>query len=326
MTTPSWITNKAQRGAPSSIAGAGLVAVDFISAGELVGVKNGRVLTQEEFLASPAFSRHTEMQINDDTFVAAYELDEVDDSMMYINHSCDPSIGHQGINTFFALRDIAPGEELLADYGASFTYDDFKLEGCQCGSEHCRGTITNRDWLLPEVRERLQGYFPDFVKYKLHDIGDIMIMAMHWLDDRVQIRYHGDDRVDFWNHDGNAGWRGNELHAALTNIDVLRQGQFAALLQRNTFLLLDAENEIDANAVADANAIQRSIDRARGMSGRGNLVTIEHDRFFNFRMSRADEPLAGDRPYVLDTVPNRDPSTFVPPQEIAPLLLSDFSM
>ena len=59
----------------------------------------------------------------------------------YINHSCQPnafcSIIHGHI-LFFALRDIAPGEEITIDYVASF-HDDRKR--CDCGAPNCRGTI-----------------------------------------------------------------------------------------------------------------------------------------------------------------------------------------
>ena len=59
----------------------------------------------------------------------------------FINHSCAP-------NTFFrctplraevyALRDIAPGEELTVDYGE--TQHDGKLP-CRCGAANCRRYI-----------------------------------------------------------------------------------------------------------------------------------------------------------------------------------------
>lgn len=59
----------------------------------------------------------------------------------YINHSCQPNAyvsvmyGHI---LFFALRDIAPGEEITCDYVLSF-HDDRKK--CDCGAPNCRGTI-----------------------------------------------------------------------------------------------------------------------------------------------------------------------------------------
>lgn len=69
----------------------------------------------------------------------------------YINHSCRPNAyvtilyGHI---LFFALRDIAPGEEITIDYVTSF-HDDRKR--CDCGAADCRGTI-NKLKSKPAVR------------------------------------------------------------------------------------------------------------------------------------------------------------------------------
>lgn len=59
----------------------------------------------------------------------------------YINHSCEPNCDAQlvqGCILLFALRDIAPGEEITVDYGRSFHTDRKK---CRCRSFSCRGTI-----------------------------------------------------------------------------------------------------------------------------------------------------------------------------------------
>lgn len=59
----------------------------------------------------------------------------------FVNHSCRPNSfvrilrGHV---IFFALRDIAPGEEITLDYVESYHPDDY---GCRCGAPGCRGTI-----------------------------------------------------------------------------------------------------------------------------------------------------------------------------------------
>ena len=61
--------------------------------------------------------------------------------LRYINHSCDPNtyMRVSGVHVeFYALRDIATGEELTCDYGP--THHDGKLP-CRCGSTGCRGFI-----------------------------------------------------------------------------------------------------------------------------------------------------------------------------------------
>src|ERR1041384_5629010 len=59
----------------------------------------------------------------------------------FINHSCQPNcfvkIVHGHI-IFFALRDIAPGEEITMYYVNSYHPD---TKRCRCGATGCRGTI-----------------------------------------------------------------------------------------------------------------------------------------------------------------------------------------
>ncbi len=58
----------------------------------------------------------------------------------YINHSCEPNCGlviAGGQIAIFALRDIAPGEEITVDYLDS---DDFAQAPCRCQSANCRQT------------------------------------------------------------------------------------------------------------------------------------------------------------------------------------------
>src|ERR1700722_17550615 len=65
----------------------------------------------------------------------------------YMNHSCDPNCEVDEIKDrvwIFAVRDIAPGEELLWDYNL---YDDEDPAPCHCGSPKCRGTMYSEDWL-----------------------------------------------------------------------------------------------------------------------------------------------------------------------------------
>ncbi len=59
----------------------------------------------------------------------------------YINHSCQPNCYTRtthGHILFMALRDLAPGEEITADYGESYHENTRK---CGCGVPHCRGSI-----------------------------------------------------------------------------------------------------------------------------------------------------------------------------------------
>lgn len=61
--------------------------------------------------------------------------------MQYVNHSCTPNTFMRIIHghvIFFALRDIAPGEELTLDYVNSYHPDSYR---CRCKSPGCRGSL-----------------------------------------------------------------------------------------------------------------------------------------------------------------------------------------
>ncbi|MDQ3625973.1 MAG: SET domain-containing protein-lysine N-methyltransferase [Verrucomicrobiota bacterium] len=62
------------------------------------------------------------------------------DATAYINHSCAPncfSRTTRGHLLFFALRDIAPGEEITLDY----TPSQHPGRPCTCGAPNCRGVM-----------------------------------------------------------------------------------------------------------------------------------------------------------------------------------------
>jgi len=61
---------------------------------------------------------------------------------MYLNHSCAPNCETEEDEDehiwIRAIRDIAPGEELVYDY---FLYDGEGAAPCTCGAKNCRGTM-----------------------------------------------------------------------------------------------------------------------------------------------------------------------------------------
>ena len=141
----------------SPIHGKGLFATHAISAGEIVAVKGGHVLTRTQWSALAPELGSAEIQISEDLFIAPARQDEREGSMLYTNHSCDPNIAIRGQIVFVAMRDIAAGEELTHDWA---TTDDLDYEmACRCGRTTCRGTVTGRDWMKPELQARYRGWF-----------------------------------------------------------------------------------------------------------------------------------------------------------------------
>jgi hypothetical protein len=79
----------------------------------------------------------------------------------YINHSCEPNgcgVLVDGRIFLFALRDIAPGEEIAVDYVSSYHSNQKR---CHCQTPTCRGTlnrIKERRVPPPFAREVADGH------------------------------------------------------------------------------------------------------------------------------------------------------------------------
>jgi hypothetical protein len=150
---------------PSPIHGTGLFAKHAIARGDIVAVKGGHVLTAAHWAdLQPAFGP-AEIQISEDLVIAPADQTERDGSMLYTNHSCDPNLAIQGQIVLVAMRDVTAGEELTIDW-ATTDDGDYEMQ-CRCGSARCRGTITGKDWMKPELQEKYRGWFCWFLQQKI---------------------------------------------------------------------------------------------------------------------------------------------------------------
>lgn len=143
--------------------GYGIYACQFISAGDLIAVWSGIVVTPERLQTLPLeIQRHT-VQVEEDLYLASINPDEPPD---YINHSCGPNAGMSGQIALVAMRDIAEGEEVTLDYAMcdGTPYDEFE---CECGLPGCRGRIRGDDWRRPELQERYAGYFSPYLQRRI---------------------------------------------------------------------------------------------------------------------------------------------------------------
>ena len=159
-----WFSPKVEKRS-SGIEGRGLFATEAIEAEELVVIKGGHVFDRatRDHLAEtlgPA-----EIQIGDDLFIGPMTIGDREAGMMHLNHSCEPNVGIQGQICFYAMRDIAAGEELAFDY-ATGDDDDWQME-CQCGVPSCRGTITGKDWKKTELQRKYAGWFSQYLQRKI---------------------------------------------------------------------------------------------------------------------------------------------------------------
>jgi hypothetical protein len=160
----SWLSPKTEV-RQSPIHGRGLFATGDFVKDEIAAVKGGHIVTREELRDINARLGPVEIQIGDDLFIAPVKEEEREASMLYSNHSCNANLGLGGNIVFVAMRDIRAGEELTHDW--CITDDDNYSITCRCGSPHCRGTLTGKDWQRPELQERYAGYFSTYLAAKI---------------------------------------------------------------------------------------------------------------------------------------------------------------
>lgn len=72
---------------------------------------------------------------------------------VFANHSCDPNAGIVRNRCMRAIRPIVRGEEICYDYSTTMDENYWTLE-CRCGTNLCRGVVTDFRLLPPHVRRR----------------------------------------------------------------------------------------------------------------------------------------------------------------------------
>ncbi len=150
---------------PSNLHGRGLFATESIAIGEIVVVKGGSVMTEVRRNSLGPELEDAEIQIADHLFIGPATEQERESGMMHLNHSCQPNLGVQGQIVFVALRDIEKDSELTFDY--AMTDDESYEMECNCGSRHCRGTVTGKDWMRKDLQKKYDGYFSWFTQRKI---------------------------------------------------------------------------------------------------------------------------------------------------------------
>lgn len=140
----------------SPMGGRGVFAREPIEQGEVVAVKVGHVVQTAEVLRLTEEIGDFSLQIHDDFFLSPRTAEEVDDSVIMINHSCDANVGFEGV-TYVAIRDIELDEELCHDYAMMRTAP-YELD-CLCGATTCRGVVTHHDWARADVQAQYGRWF-----------------------------------------------------------------------------------------------------------------------------------------------------------------------
>lgn len=165
MSLSSWISPKTVKGQPSKIHGKGFFATQDIKQGELVAIKAGHLIDKETLDSNQDIIQHSQVQVTDDIYIAPMTPEELPESMIYYNHSCEPNLVMEGQIVLTAYRDITAGEELTIDYGTAF--NDGSVFECYCQTATCRKTVTGKDWQKKELQQKYGNNFAWFISRKL---------------------------------------------------------------------------------------------------------------------------------------------------------------
>ncbi len=126
--------------------GRGLYAKEKIEAGQHVFEFDGiRTAEKRGVISSKdGYSAHS-IVVGDAGYRFIYAVPNKLSPLRYLNHSCNPNVARvaEDMFGFVALRPIAQGEEITADYSLLEANPYWKLEGCGCGSADCRNAIAD---------------------------------------------------------------------------------------------------------------------------------------------------------------------------------------
>ena len=124
---------------PSRIDGQGAFAAEAIPARRKIGeIRGEAVSVREARRRAKGVARIMIVELSDKR---AIDASNSTDPLRFTNHSCRPNAVlriRQGRVEFYAMRDVAAGEELTVNYGE--THHEGKLR-CRCGASNCIGAL-----------------------------------------------------------------------------------------------------------------------------------------------------------------------------------------
>lgn len=124
---------------PSRIDGTGAFAAEAVPARRKIGEIRGEAISvREARRRAKSLERIMIVEVSE---TRAIDAARSTDPLRYTNHSCRPNAVlriRQGRVEFYAMRDIAPGEEITCGYGES--HHEGRL-ACRCGAPGCAGKL-----------------------------------------------------------------------------------------------------------------------------------------------------------------------------------------
>jgi uncharacterized protein len=147
--------------AASAIEGSGLFASSDLGAGRVLIQLGGHLVTTEELgqmiaaaNADPQLPYVDSVSVSEDLHLVLPPGSVAHSG----NHSCDPTMWHDGPYAIAARRDIHVGEELTIDYATNSAAPGFSMD-CHCGATICRARVTSEDWRLSDLQARYEGHW-----------------------------------------------------------------------------------------------------------------------------------------------------------------------
>ena len=123
----------------SRIDGRGAFAAEAMPARRKIGEIRGESVSVRE--ARRRAKTMERIMIVEVSHTRAIDASLSTDPLRFTNHSCRPNAAmriRQGRVEFYAMRDIAPGEEITVNYGE--THHEGRL-ACRCGAPGCVGRL-----------------------------------------------------------------------------------------------------------------------------------------------------------------------------------------
>jgi len=123
----------------SAIDGQGAFAAEAIPARRKIGEIRGEAISAQEARArAKGLARIMIIAVSERR---AIDASNSTDALRFANHSCQPNASlrvQQGRVEFYAMRDVAAGEEITVNYGE--THHQGRL-ACRCGAPGCTGRL-----------------------------------------------------------------------------------------------------------------------------------------------------------------------------------------
>ena len=171
-----------------SLSGRWVFAVQHISEWEQIAKFWWNIVHISEWFRMPEEVRMWHIMVWPEFTIWATDERDIDGGD-FINHSCEPNCWVQWHLDLVAMRNIAPWEEIVFDYGTVVGGVDIEklwwnselwehlnsewspliIPDCKCESWKCRGQITWDDWKKLMTKKRYKGFFPHHIQKLIND-------------------------------------------------------------------------------------------------------------------------------------------------------------